>query len=64
MQPMLSFAVVDAGKCKIKASLDDGEDGEELNSGKYIVERAKTYNDLARPWIEKGNLTGITFFHM
>ena len=36
MQPMLSFAVVDAGKCKIKASLDDGEDGEELNSGRYI----------------------------
>ena len=36
MQPMLSFAVVDAGKCKIKASLDDGEDGEEMNSGRYI----------------------------
>ncbi|XP_072014258.1 enhancer of mRNA-decapping protein 4-like [Amphiura filiformis] len=33
MQPMLSFAVVDAGKCKIKPTNDDGEDGEELNSG-------------------------------
>ena len=39
MQPMLSFAVVDAGKCKIKVSLDDGEDGEELNSGRYKVEK-------------------------
>ncbi|XP_072168723.1 enhancer of mRNA-decapping protein 4-like [Diadema setosum] len=32
MQPMLSFAIVDAGRCRAKQALEDAEDGEELQS--------------------------------
>ena len=39
VQPMLSFAVVDAGKCKIKAATDDGDDGEEFNSGRSMLRK-------------------------
>ena len=31
--PTLSFAIVDAGKCRLKPLMEEGEDGEELNSG-------------------------------
>ncbi|XP_038067603.1 enhancer of mRNA-decapping protein 4-like isoform X2 [Patiria miniata] len=35
-QPALSFAIVDAGKCRLKPLLEEGEDGEELNSGEML----------------------------
>ncbi|XP_022111258.1 enhancer of mRNA-decapping protein 4-like isoform X2 [Acanthaster planci] len=35
-QPTLSFAIVDAGKCRLKPLLEEGEEGEELNSGEML----------------------------
>ncbi|XP_033625573.1 enhancer of mRNA-decapping protein 4-like isoform X2 [Asterias rubens] len=32
-QPTLSFAIVDAGKCRLKTLVEEGEEGDDLNSG-------------------------------
>eukprot|EP00057_Strongylocentrotus_purpuratus_P031363 XP_784386.4 PREDICTED: enhancer of mRNA-decapping protein 4 [Strongylocentrotus purpuratus] len=35
MQPMLSFAIVDAGRCRTKQTQEEAEDGEELQTGEF-----------------------------
>ncbi|XP_041454120.1 enhancer of mRNA-decapping protein 4-like isoform X1 [Lytechinus variegatus] len=35
MQPMLSFAIVDAGRCRAKQTQEEVEDGEELQPGEF-----------------------------